>query len=310
MKKLLTILYFSFLIVTMNAQPVELNTPTGTIFGTLQVPDVEHPVPVVLLIAGSGPTDRDGNNPAMKNNSLKMLADSLFEHGYASLRYDKRGIAESKDAGSDESELRFEHYIDDAAAWIEQLRKDNRFSKYIIAGHSEGSLIGMIAAAKTQADGFISLAGAGYKAGDILKTQLAAQPEPVKSACYSSIDSLEAGKTFSEVNPLLYSLFRPSIQPYLISWFRYNPCEEIKKLTVPVLLVQGTTDIQVSVQDAENLKQAKPGARLVVIEGMNHILKNAPAERQANIATYTDPVLPLNDILVKEVTAFIMQLQQ
>lgn len=305
MKNFLTTLVLCVLTFTLNAQSIELTTKTGTIYGTLQIPAVDRQVPVALIIAGSGPTDRDGNNPAMKNNSLKMLADSLQTHGIASLRYDKRGIAASQEAGPDESELRFENYIDDVVAWLELLKSDKRFSKFFVLGHSEGSLIGMVAAGKSTVDGYISIAGAGFKAGDILKTQLAAQPEPIKSACYSSIDSLEAGKTFSDVNPLLYSLFRPSVQPYLISWFRYDPRMEIKKLSSPVLILQGTTDIQVSVKDAENLKNAKPDATLAIIEGMNHILKNAPADRQANIATYTNPELPLNGEFVKKVLEFI-----
>jgi pimeloyl-ACP methyl ester carboxylesterase len=245
----------------------------------------------------------------MKNNSLKMLSDSLLSHGIASLCYDKRGIAESVAAGSDESALRFENYIDDAVAWIEKLKSDNRYNKIIVIGHSEGSLIGMIAAARANADGFISMAGAGFKAGDILKTQLAAQPEAIKNACYSAIDSLEAGKTVSEVNPMLYSLFRPSVQPYLISWFKYDPRVEIRKISKPVLILQGTTDIQVSVQDAENLKEALPTATLSIIDGMNHILKDAPADRQANIATYSEPDLPIDKELIKDIVDFIKNLQ-
>lgn len=307
MKNIASTLFLSIISIMLSAQSIELNTPTGTIYGTLQVPLTEQEMPVALIIAGSGPTDRNGNNPAMKNNSLKMLADSLQAHGIASLRYDKRGIAESTDAGPDESELRFENYIDDAIAWVEKLRADKRFGKIFIIGHSEGSLIGMIAAEKAAAAGFISLAGAGFKASDILKTQLASQPEPIKSTCYSSIDSLEAGKTFSDVNPLLYSLFRPSVQPYLISWFKYDPCSELRKLAEPVLIIQGTTDIQVSMNDAENLKNAKPDATLAVIEGMNHILKDAPADRQANIASYSDPSLPLNAELVVNILEFFVR---
>jgi hypothetical protein len=309
LKAFLILFIFSASFLTLKAQQTELITSTGTIYGTLKTPIQLQQMTVALIIAGSGPTDRDGNNPAMKNNSLKMLSDSLLSHGIASLCYDKRGIAESVAAGSDESALRFENYIDDAVAWIEKLKSDNRYNKIIVIGHSEGSLIGMIAAARANADGFISMAGAGFKAGDILKTQLAAQPEAIKNACYSAIDSLEAGKTVSEVNPMLYSLFRPSVQPYLISWFKYDPRVEIRKISKPVLILQGTTDIQVSVQDAENLKEALPTATLSIIDGMNHILKDAPADRQANIATYSEPDLPIDKELIKDIVDFIKNLQ-
>ena len=181
-------LFFSMLLlfpVLINAQTeLKLFTSTGTINGTLQFPAVYKRVPLVILIAGSGPTDRNGNNEQMENNCLKMLADSLESAGIASLRYDKRGIAASKAAGMEESDLRFENYVDDAAAWIQMLRKDMRFSKIIVAGHSEGSLIGMIAVDREHADGFISIAGAGSSADIILKQQLAAQPEQIKQACY------------------------------------------------------------------------------------------------------------------------------
>jgi uncharacterized protein len=298
---------FLFLLYPVLKGQTELDlwTITGTIYGTLECPITVNPVPVVLLLSGSGPTDRDGNNTQMKNNSLKMLADSLLSHGIASLRYDKRGIAGSKDAGPEESELRFDNYVDDASAWIALLKKDKRFSRIIVAGHSEGSLIGMIAAYKAKADGFISIAGAGRSADIVLKEQLASQTETIKNGCYSIIDSLVAGKTVNEVNPMLYGLFRLSVQPYLISWFKYDPQKEIKQLTIPILILQGSTDLQVSTADARLLADAAPGSKLFIIEGMNHILKNASQLRQENVATYSDPTLPLNGELAKEILNFM-----
>jgi uncharacterized protein len=313
MNSMKNIYLFSFLIFLspfLKAQTeMELQTMTGTIYGTLEYTATQNPVPVVLLISGSGPTDRDGNNTKMKNNSLKMLADSLLSHGIASLRYDKRGIAASIDAGPDESELRFDNYVADAIAWIGSLKKDKRFSKVIVAGHSEGSLIGMIAASKANANGFISIAGAGRSADLILKEQLAGQPESIKNGCYSTIDSLVAGKTVDNINPLLFNLFRRSIQPYLISWFKYDPQQEIHRLTIPILILQGTTDLQVSVEDARLLGEAAPGSKVRLITGMNHILKNASQLRQENIATYDNPTLPLNEIFVKEILSFLQSFQ-
>jgi uncharacterized protein len=294
--------------VQLSAQKdCEIHTFTGTIYGTLQVPSAEKPVPVVLIIAGSGPTDRNGNNPQMQNNSLKMLADSLKSHGIASIRYDKRGIAASRDAGSEEADLRFDQYIEDACEWIRMLKKDSSYSKIIVAGHSEGSLIGMIAAERCQADGFISIAGAGRPADLVLKEQLSTQPVDIRLACYSIIDSLVAGNTVSEINPLLFSLFRPSVQPYMISWFKYNPQVEIAKLNIPVLVLQGTTDVQVKLEDAQLLVNSKKGARMKVIDGMNHVLKNASSMRQENLATYSNPTLPLNAVLVRNIVMFIDQ---
>lgn len=285
--------------------PITLQTETGNIEGTLLVPESKNKVPLVLIIAGSGPTDRDGNNPVMKNNSLKMLAEGLVENGIASVRYDKRGIGESKNAGVSESELRFEHYVQDAQAWVDFLSKDSRFSEIIVLGHSEGSLIGMIAAQNSEVDKFISLAGVGTPAGEIIREQLKPQPPFVLEQSLPILEKLEKGETVAEVPPMLFSLFRPSVQPYLISWFRYDPRQELAKLNKPVLIIQGTTDLQVGVADAEKLANATKRAELRILEGMNHILKEAESDRAKNIATYSMADLPLKTDLVKSVIEFI-----
>ncbi len=306
----ISFLAFSQPVPWKNSEEVILKTATGNICGTLIVPFAGKRIPVVLIIAGSGPTDRNGNNPMMTNNSLKMTAEALSEKGIASLRYDKRGIAKSEKAGNDESALRFENYIDDASGWIKMLKKDNRFGKVIVLGHSEGSLIGMIAARKSGADAFISVSGAGKPADEILKEQLKTQPSYVKDLAFPIIDKLKKGDTVANVNPLLNSLFRPSVQPYLISWFKYNPAKEIKKLNIPVLIIQGTTDIQVKVGDAELLKKGDKKAKLVIIDGMNHILKEAPANKEENIETYDNAGLPLHPEFIKTVAEFINSLQK
>ncbi len=283
--------------------PITLQTKTGQIFGTLTTPTTFKKIPIALFIAGSGPTDRDCNGPNLKNDAYKKLAQELAGQHIASLRYDKRGIAASKDAGKSESELRFEDFINDAKEWIALLKKDKRFSKIIVIGHSEGSLIGMIAAGN--ANKFISIAGAGQSADKILKLQLNTQAEAVQDLCFPIIDSLRAGKMVENVNPMLSSLFRESVQPYLISWFKYDPTVEIRKLKIPVMIIQGTNDIQVTVDDATLLSKAKPKSKLVLIEKMNHIFRLVDGDRVANIKTYSDPTLPISGELVKSITHFI-----
>lgn len=285
--------------------PVTLQTKTGDLFGTLTSPEKASKIPVALIIAGSGPTDRDGNNPMMKNNSLKMLAHELSKKGIASLRYDKRGIAESKAAGKSEIDLRFEDYVKDAKEWIQLLKQNSRFSEVIIIGHSEGSLIGMMAA--TLANKFISVAGAGDAADQILKEQLRTQPKAVQDVSFPIIDSLKNGKTVNDVSPLFYSLFRPSVQPYIISWFKYDPQNEIKKLAIPVLVVQGTNDLQISIEDAQKLSSANPKAKLALIHNMNHIFRIVEGDRQANIATYGQSDLPIAHELVNSIADFILK---
>jgi uncharacterized protein len=290
---------------SLKSKPIVLETKTGKIRGTITTPESKTPVPIVLIIAGSGPTDRDGNNIQMKNNSLKMLAEELLKNNIATLRYDKRGIAESKDAAREEKDMRFDDLVKDAAEWVKLLKADKRFSKVIIAGHSEGSLIGMIAAKDAGADGYISIAGAGHAADVILKEQLKSQPAGVTDICYPILDSLKKGKTVDSVPKMLYSLFRPSVQPYMISWFKYDPQVELKKLNIPILILQGTTDIQVSEEDAKALFNANNKAEYHLIKGMNHILKEAEADRAKNIATYTNPDLPIKEELIIDIVNFI-----
>jgi hypothetical protein len=142
--------------------PVELIVPGGTLHGSLMLPATTQPAPVALLIAGSGPTDRDGNNPAGGNNdSLKRLAIGLAERGIASLRYDKRGVAASRAVAPREEQLSVEAYVADAVAWGQLLKADPRFSQLILLGHSEGALIAALAAADAGADALVSVAGIG-----------------------------------------------------------------------------------------------------------------------------------------------------
>jgi len=285
--------------------PLTLETATGNIEGTLLCPVSSAKVPVVLIIAGSGPTDRNGNNSMMTNNSLKMLAEGLYVEGIASLRYDKRGVGESAGAGLQESDLRFENYIHDAKGWIDLLKKDTAFSDIIVLGHSEGSLIGMIASRKEEVTKFISIAGVGVPAGELLREQLKAQPPVVLDGALPIIEKLENGETYDSVPEMLYGLFRPSIQPYMISWFKYDPPIEIAKLSKPILIIQGTTDIQVSESDAKKLAEANDNADLQIIEGMNHILKEAEMDRNENLKTYNDANLPLKDGFMDVVIEFV-----
>ena len=242
----------------------------------------------------------------MKNNSLKILSAELAKKGIASLRYDKRGIAKSQQAGIKESDLRFENYIHDAVSWAQLLKQNKNFSTITIVGHSEGSLIGMIASQEEYVAKFVSIEGAGQAADKIIREQLRAQPPFVLEQSTPILDELVRGNTVENVPQMLFSLFRPSVQPYMISWFRYDPQKEIAKLKKPILIVQGTTDIQVSVEDAKYLQVAKPDAKLVIIEGMNHVLKNAEADRMKNIQAYNLPDLPVNTTLIDAISSFVL----
>lgn len=310
MKRLFT-LFAALLLATAalyaGEEDITLNTPTGDIHGKLILPDGGTPCPVVIIIAGSGPTDMNGNNAGMTNNSLLYLARELAAGGIASVRYDKRAIGKSAAACTNEEDLRFDHYIDDAAAWADKLAGDSRFTKVIIAGHSEGSLIGMVAAQRSKAvKGYISIAGCGSPAYEILEEQLKSQPAWIQEQSASICKELREGRTVKEVPYYLMSLYRNSVQPYLISWFAYNPAEEVAKLDIPVLILQGDMDIQVGVDEAEKLHAAQPHSELHIIKEMNHILKHCSTMQQmAQLATYRDANLPLKAELVRLIVEFI-----
>jgi fermentation-respiration switch protein FrsA (DUF1100 family) len=277
-------------------EDIALPTPTGRIAGTLVIPS-KMPPPVVLVIAGSGPVDRDGNTTGVLSNEYGLLADALAQRGIGSLRYDKRGVGASAGAAIAEQDLRLETLVDDAVAWIRWLRADGRLSKIVVAGHSEGSLIGMLAIQKTGANAFVSLEGAGRPAAVVLREQLkrSATPE-IYAEAEPILAQLEQGKTVSDPPSELASLFRESVQPYLISWFKHDPAVEIAKIKAPTTIVQGTADVQVTLDDARALSRAKPDARLVIVDGMNHVLKYAPdTSSQAAIAKgYEDASLPVD----------------
>lgn len=263
---------------------------------------------LVILIAGSGPTDRDGNQSTMKNNSLRYLSEELAKKRIDVFSFDKRIFAQMASGKINEKELSFDNLIGDVQDIILYFKAKKQYRKIIIAGHSEGSLIGMIAA-NGNADAYISLAGAGRTIDFVLEEQIEKQAPQLKEEIRKDLDLLKKGETFELKNPMLASLFRESVQPYMISWIKYNPQDEIKKLHIPVLIINGTKDMQVNVSEAELLKKAKPEAQLEIITDMNHIFKEVKADDTAsNLATYSNPDLPVKPELVLAVNQFIKSL--
>ncbi|MBR2501324.1 MAG: alpha/beta fold hydrolase [Rikenellaceae bacterium] len=312
MKRIIIAIVLALMAVVASASvPVTLSTDTGEIHGTLSVPDNASRT-AVLIIAGSGPTDRNGNSSVtgIATNTYKMLADSLAARGYASLRYDKRGIAASVAAGADESQLTFDAYIDDAAAWAEWLASNERFNRVVLAGHSEGGLIALVAAKRSdKVVAVVTLAGVGESIDATLRRQLGTQPEPYRSECMRIIDELKAGRTVSDPMPELAALFRPSVQPFLISQMRYEPSNEARTLSQPLLVMQGTTDIQINLNDAIKLSTVNPRTRLAIISEMNHVLKPcASLDQQAQMMTYINDTLPLAPTLVATIADFLSKL--
>ena len=294
-------------------RPIELVTSSGKLYGSLLLPKSDKPVPVVLIIAGSGPTDRNGNNSfGGTNDSLKKLAWRLAQNNIASVRFDKRGVAQSLPAAPDERMLNLDQYVSDAVAWGHLLNNDPRFGKLFVLGHSEGALIASLAAPRMDASGVISIAGTARPVGQVLREQLQRNnlPPALLQRSFELIHSLENGRTDNNVPADLEVVFRPSVQPYLISLLRHDPTAAFAALKMPALIVQGTHDIQVDVNDARLLKAAKPDAQLQLVDGMNHVMRIVPMDIKRQIQSYNDPNPPLSRELERAIVQFITKVNE
>ncbi|NVK52850.1 MAG: alpha/beta fold hydrolase [Flavobacteriaceae bacterium] len=299
---IIILLFFSCNSIAQEEINIKSNDITS--YGTLLEPKEKTDV-VVLIISGSGETDRDGNTIKIgyTNNCLKMLSEQLAENKIASLRYDKRGVGKSTNSSVTAESIRFNQYIDDAENWIKYLKK--RYKKVIVAGHSQGALVGILAVQNTKADKFISLSGLSEGFYTTVKRQLSNQPQFVLDAALPILDSLKIRKKVDSVPQYLNSLFNPRIQDYIISFMEYDPRKEITKLEVPTLFVIGTTDMQITVEGTKAMHNLSNDSQLEIIEGMNHVLKEVELETTANMATYSNPNLALHQDLVGRVVAFI-----
>lgn len=274
------------------------------ISGTLLARNTSEPL--VIIIAGSGPTDRDGNNPlGVSSDAYFLLAHELYKHHISTYRYDKRGIAKSSVGKMTESEIRFTDFSNDADAIVDFFRKKG-YQKLFIAGHSEGSLLGMLVAEKISLSGYISISGAGLPADQVLEKQMAGKVPGVNDSTISRIMmEIKGGKMVNDIPEVLKSIFRPSIQPYLTSWLQYDPRVEIRKINCPILIIQGTCDVQVDVDNATALFNAAKKATINIIPGMSHALKDAGIDCANQQQTYTDPSLPVSKELVADISQFI-----
>lgn len=273
--------------------------------GTILLPDgVENPK-LAIIIAGSGPTDRNGNQQMISTNSLKYLAEGLSENGIATFRYDKRIIKQMKDRTLTEESIRFDDFIEDAIAVVDYFIRSKAFSNIYIIGHSQGSLVGMIAA-RGRVDGFISIAGAGQGIDDVIIDQLDNQAPGLKDNARQAFDDMRANGLAVNYSPGLASIFRKSIQPFMLTWMRFDPKIEIAKLDIPVLIINGEKDLQVQVSEAEKLKAAKPDAQYEIIAGMNHILKKIDGDDIENSKSYNEPKRPVIREVIDLIHAFIL----
>lgn len=362
--------WLSFILIILSAgtlaaaeREVRLERCFGILCGTLRMPEGGSRT-AALLIAGSGPTDRNCNSAAgLYTNTFIHLANALEQQGIASLRYDKRGVGASRYNDPEKRyDISFDDFVDDAAAWVEWLRREG-FEKVVLLGHSEGSLIALCVAAGDNSlsanaepydalsdavekekeadetpeaakdtsletltcqgtigfpgygrpDGIVSLAGAGFPLDEVLLMQLAAQLATTDMALLFQaahiLHSLKQGRVVENYPRQLASLFQPDLQQYWISQLKYNPQELIRRVTVPVLIVNGDNDLQISTANAEALKRVKPDAQMLIIPGMTHPLKQSEGrDAEGQIAAYMDGSLPLDPTLAEVLPQFILGL--
>ncbi len=262
--------------------------------------------PAVLIIAGSGPTDRNGNGPVISTDTYRKLAEGLAANGIRSLRYDKRGLGESRALLAREEDVVFADFVGDAATAIRNLSQRDDVSSVLIAGHSEGALIGLLASSQADIAGLALLTATGRSIRAILGDQLkSGLPPALEAEAFRILDLLASGQRVTEISAELMPLFRPSVQPFFISVLNIDPAIELTKSKIPVLILHAGRDLQIFPADFEALRKARPDAHVVELPNANHVLKTAPADLAGNRALYRDRDAPLDPGVMPALVDFI-----
>ncbi|WP_158962620.1 alpha/beta hydrolase [Myroides fluvii] len=261
---------------------------------------------LVIIVPGSGPTNRNGNSFAgLRGNSYKMLATALAEKNIAVFTYDKRFITQLKqNHPMKEEEGRFEDGVNDLALLVNHFA--TTYPRITLVGHSEGALVANILAnTSSKVKKYVALQGPGLAADQIIYEQVSNQLPALGNKVLEINASLKKGQTTEDVPPMLQALYRPSVQPYLISWMQYNPSIEIKKTKQPTLIIDGDKDLQVLTTQGDLLSQANPNAERITLKNMNHVLKHIEKDED-NLKSYSDPTFPLHPELASTIATFIV----
>ncbi len=288
--------------IEFNGAQVKINQYVD---GTLVTPFSNEKIPLIIFIMDAGAINRNGNSRMARNDTFKVLAKILAKKGIASYSYDKR-LFRMDQLGIYEDQISFKDFISDTKAIINYFKKNSNYSKIIIAGHGQGSLVGMIAS-QNNVDGFISIAGNGQSIDKVIIDQLKIQaPGLDKNAALAFKELKENGRATSYLSAL-ESIFRYNLQPFMRTWLQYDPVQEIQKLDIPILILQGDNDLQVTVEESKKLNEAVPDATYMVVNGMNHILKKVSKSSLENQKSYNEPWREIMPEVIDALVQFAIQ---
>ncbi|MEO1033206.1 MAG: alpha/beta hydrolase [Bacteroidota bacterium] len=262
--------------------------------------------PLIIFVQGSGNPDRNGNQPALGINAnyIKVLRDGLNRNNIAFYSYDKRNVTKAN-MPTLMKHFVFEDLVEDVSTAILHFKSEKRFNHITLLGHSQGALVALLAVSN-DIDKYISLAGLGTSVDMAITRQISAQNESLGQSAKDHFEELNDTGDIKEVNPMLLSIFAKANLDFLKSYMKYHPTDEISKLKIPTLIINGTKDIQVTVKDAEALHKANPSSKLAVIEKMNHVLKVIENDSD-NLTSYSNVNFPLSKELITVITEFITQ---
>ncbi|AGC77219.1 hypothetical protein LX97_01527 [Nonlabens dokdonensis] len=317
MKKLLLLLFllpfatyaqdpFSKQSVQKTVENLTILNISESIKGTILTPkdSKKNPVPLVIIVGDQGAIDRNGNEPRTRSNAYQQLADSLLSNGIATYRYDKRIFTQMKNRKPSDKTL-FSDYIIDAKEVVSYFKNDKRFSKIYIAGHGQGSLVGMLAV-NEHIDGFISLNGAGQSIDALIVQQISKQQPGLDKVAAETFERVKKSeKPVIAIERDLYPIIGPRVQPFMKSWMKYNPAEEIQKLQIPVVIINGSRNRMSNPTEAQLLKDTAPNATLEIIENMNHVLKIVGDDEIEASKSKINPNFPLSTRLVELIVGFV-----
>jgi uncharacterized protein len=293
---------------------LKIHTPHGDLAGTITLPTDASSVPAVLIVPGSGPTDRDGNDDhyGLHTDLYKLIAAGLAGNGIASLRYDKRGVGASASPEALQVPLVLDTYVQDVVLALQAIEGVRGVHSVFLLGHSQGGLLSILAASQHPPRGLILLESQGRSMAELISEQLHASPIPadLKERADQIMEALEHGRPVADVPPGLQALFAPRLQAYMRSILTVDPGEEIERLRLPTLIIQGKNDLQTSMLDARHLQAGDPDATVLELPDANHVLREVSKDRTANLSTYREPELPLDPKLLPALVSFIREHSQ